>query len=197
MSDNALMAPRSSDAALRRRQILDAADEVFCEHGVNAPLELVVERAGLGRATLYRNFPDRVALLMALLDRAFDALERRAHDLADRDDAFGVLLHDAAEHVAVCAPLVDFWRAMARSDAAMSRGERRVPEIFMPLLQRGIAAARYRPDVDEEQLMLVVDMLGSCLRGRDEAERKRLARRSADLLLQALRAPVAAGGGRR
>ncbi|NEL42881.1 MAG: helix-turn-helix transcriptional regulator, partial [Xanthomonas perforans] len=50
------------DAALRRRQILDAADEVFSEHGVNAPLELVVERAGLGRATLYRNFPDRLAL---------------------------------------------------------------------------------------------------------------------------------------
>lgn len=197
MSDNAPMPPRSSDAALRRRQILDAADEVFCEHGVTAPLELVVERAGLGRATLYRNFPDRVALLMALLDRALDALAHRARDLAGHDDAFGVLLHDAAEHVAVCAPLADFWRAMARSDPAMVRADHRALEIFMPLLQRGIVAGRYRPDVDEEQLLLAVDMLGSCLRGRDEAERKRLARRAADLLLQALSMPAAAGGVRR
>ncbi|RBF86955.1 TetR/AcrR family transcriptional regulator, partial [Xanthomonas oryzae pv. oryzae] len=64
------------DAALRRRQILDAADEVFSEHGVNAPLELVVERAGLGRATLYRNFPDRLALMTALMARGLDGLER-------------------------------------------------------------------------------------------------------------------------
>lgn len=47
LSDNAGMTAPRPDAALRRRQILDAADEVFSEHGVNAPLELVVERAGL------------------------------------------------------------------------------------------------------------------------------------------------------
>ena len=52
------------DAATRRRRLLDAADEVFSEQGVNAPLELVIERAGLGRATLYRHFPDRTALMI-------------------------------------------------------------------------------------------------------------------------------------
>ncbi|MEG2632881.1 MAG: helix-turn-helix domain-containing protein, partial [Comamonas sp.] len=51
------------DAALRRAQLLDAADAVFTVHGVNAPLELVVEHAGVGRATLYRQFPDRDAIL--------------------------------------------------------------------------------------------------------------------------------------
>ena len=43
------------DAATRRAQLLDAADTVFTQHGVNAPLELVVEQAGVGRATLYRH----------------------------------------------------------------------------------------------------------------------------------------------
>ncbi len=41
---------------------------VFGQHGVTAPLDLVVERPGVGRATLYRNFPDRTALIEALLD---------------------------------------------------------------------------------------------------------------------------------
>ncbi len=40
------------DAATRRAQLLDAADTVFTQHGVNAPLELVVEQAGVARATL-------------------------------------------------------------------------------------------------------------------------------------------------
>ena len=41
-------------SAERRAQLLDAADAVFAEHGVTAPLDLIVERAQVGRATLYR-----------------------------------------------------------------------------------------------------------------------------------------------
>ncbi|MEE7559892.1 TetR/AcrR family transcriptional regulator, partial [Xanthomonas sp. Kuri4-2] len=182
--------PRA-DAVLRRRQILDAADEVFSEHGVNAPLELVVERAGLGRATLYRNFADRVALMTALLERALDALERRAADLAERDDGLAVLLHDVAEHIAVSAPLVDYWRSMERGHPAIAAADRRSLSIFMPFVQRAMAAGLCRPDVDEEQVMLVMDMLGACLRGDSEAERQRLAHRLADLLMQALGMPPA------
>lgn len=185
-----------ADAALRRRQILDAADEVFSEHGVNAPLELVVERAGLGRATLYRNFPDRAALMTALIERGLDAYERAALDLAGRDDGLGVLLHDAAEHIAMSAPLVDFWRAMERSHPVNEMADRRALSILMPFVRRAIDAGLCRSDIDEEQMLLVMDMLGSCLRGSDEGERKRLAHRSADLLMQALGMPVPTAGTR-
>ncbi|WP_454829228.1 TetR/AcrR family transcriptional regulator [Pseudoxanthomonas wuyuanensis] len=185
--------PRA-DTALRRRQILDAADEVFSEHGVNAPLELVVERAGLGRATLYRNFPDRAALMTALLERGLDAFAHAALDLAGRDDGLAVLLHDAAEHIALSAPLVDFWRAMERSHPVNEMADRRALSILMPFVRRAVDAGLCRPDVDEEQMLLVMDMLGSCLRGNDEAERKRLAHRSADLLMHALGMQVPEGG---
>ncbi|MEZ5608284.1 MAG: helix-turn-helix domain-containing protein [Burkholderiaceae bacterium] len=59
--------PSASDPATRRAQLLDAADACSPIHGVNAPLELVVQHAGVGRATLYRQFPDRHAILLALL----------------------------------------------------------------------------------------------------------------------------------
>ncbi len=180
------MIPLRSDAALRRRQILDAADEVFSEHGVNAPLELVVKRAGLGRATLYRNFPDRNALMVALLERGLDALEHLAADLGERADGLAVLLHDVAEHIAMSAPLVDFWRSMERDHPVMEMADRRALAIFMPFVRRAIDAGLCRADVDEEQMLLIGDMLGSCLRGRDEVERRRLAQRSADLLMHAL-----------
>ena len=48
------MTAQRADAAARRALILDAADHVFGQHGVTAPLDLVVERAQVGRATLYR-----------------------------------------------------------------------------------------------------------------------------------------------
>ncbi|MEQ4576260.1 MULTISPECIES: TetR/AcrR family transcriptional regulator [Gammaproteobacteria] len=177
--------PRT-DAALRRRQILDAADDVFSEHGVHAPLELVVERSGLGRATLYRNFPDRLALMTALMERGMDAFERAARDLGDRPDALGVLLHDAAEYIAESAPLVDFWRTMERDHPALEGADQRALSIFMPFVRRAIDAGLCRPDVDEEEMLLVIDMLGGCVRGADETERRRLAHRSADLLMRAL-----------
>ena len=72
LSENEAMTTQRADAAARRALILDAADHVFGQHGVTAPLDLVVERAEVGRATLYRQFPDRRALMLALLERSLD-----------------------------------------------------------------------------------------------------------------------------
>lgn len=180
------VSPLRTDAAQRRRQILDAADEVFSECGVNVPLELVVERSGVGRATLYRNFPDRIALVTALFERGLDALERLVADIGDRADGLAIVLEDLADHVACSAAMADLWRAMPRSHPFVAHADRRVLEILMPLVRRAAGTGLCRPGIDEEQVLLVLDMLGSCLRGQDEAERRRLARRCAALVQQAL-----------
>ncbi|RZJ87836.1 MAG: TetR/AcrR family transcriptional regulator, partial [Brevundimonas sp.] len=59
--------PLRKDAAVRRSAILDAARAVFAENGIDAPLDLIAERAGVGRATLYRNFPGRTEIALAVL----------------------------------------------------------------------------------------------------------------------------------
>lgn len=66
------------DAARNRELLLTSAEEVFAEHGASAPLDLVVQRAGVGRATLYRHFPDRAALVSALFEARVDDLEQLA-----------------------------------------------------------------------------------------------------------------------
>jgi formylglycine-generating enzyme required for sulfatase activity len=48
-----------ADARRNREQLLVAARDVFVEQGVDAPLDDVARRAGVGIATLYRRFPDR------------------------------------------------------------------------------------------------------------------------------------------
>ncbi len=56
------------DAERNRRRILDAASSVCAERGIEAPLEEIARRAGVGIATLYRRFPTRSALIEALFE---------------------------------------------------------------------------------------------------------------------------------
>src|SRR5438067_11098805 len=57
--------------------ILDAAAHVFSEQGTGANLAAVAAAAGVSRATLYRYYPNREALLEALAAQAFPQPSRR------------------------------------------------------------------------------------------------------------------------
>src|SRR5205814_1799803 len=56
-----------ADARRNREQILLTARDVFVELGPEAPFDAIARRAGVGIATLYRRFPDRQALLRAVV----------------------------------------------------------------------------------------------------------------------------------
>ncbi|MBG6117368.1 MULTISPECIES: TetR/AcrR family transcriptional regulator [unclassified Sphingobium] len=62
------------DAQARRDQLIVAAAELFEQHGYGVALEAVAERAGVGRGTLYRNFADRNAMIVAVLEKRLDEL---------------------------------------------------------------------------------------------------------------------------
>lgn len=61
-----------ADARANRAAVVTAARALFAERGVEVPLRAVATEAGVGIATLYRHFPDRDALILAV---AFDVLE--------------------------------------------------------------------------------------------------------------------------
>lgn len=56
------------DAARNRARLLEAARDTFNERGIEAPLDEVARRAGVGIGTLYRRFPNRDALVEALFE---------------------------------------------------------------------------------------------------------------------------------
>ncbi len=180
------MRPLRPDAAARRDLILDAANSVFAEHGVNAPLELVIEQAGVGRATLYRNFPDRGALMKALFERSLENIEARAQAMQDRDDALFGLLEHVALGIATAAPLSDYWRAIDRDHPIIGAARRRITAVFSAPLQRAIAAGLCRADLAATDIPLITGMLGASLRGASPAARRALARRALELLCAGL-----------
>src|SRR5215468_9862116 len=75
-----------ADAARNREAIVAAARDVFAAHGLEAPLEEIALRAGVGIATLYRRFPTRAELVAAaLVDKVTQYAEAAEQALAIPD----------------------------------------------------------------------------------------------------------------
>src|SRR5512146_1045947 len=69
--------PRSSRLPRheRRRQLLDAALEVFVSQGYHAAaMDDIAERAGVSKPVLYQHFPGKLDLYLALLDSSCDTI---------------------------------------------------------------------------------------------------------------------------
>src|ERR1700753_4266125 len=76
--------PLRADAQRSRDAILLAARETFEAEGVLASLDGIALRAGVGNATLYRNFPTRDDLLAAVLQTSIDIALAEAAELSRR-----------------------------------------------------------------------------------------------------------------
>ncbi|WP_413725651.1 TetR/AcrR family transcriptional regulator [Sodalis sp. RH16] len=73
--------PMRADARRNRDAILAAAREIFETEGVLASLDAIALRAGVGNATLYRNFPTREDLLAAVMEASIDSARAQAQAL--------------------------------------------------------------------------------------------------------------------
>lgn len=61
----------TAEAETARQRLLHAADELFYEHGFHAVgIDLIIERARVAKATLYRHFPTKDDLIAAYLEDA-------------------------------------------------------------------------------------------------------------------------------
>lgn len=82
-------APRHqrADAARNRRRLLTVAEEVFRERGLDAGVAEIAERAGVGRGTLFRNFPTKQDLIIAVvIERVQEGLAEGEAMLASGGD---------------------------------------------------------------------------------------------------------------
>ena len=60
---------RRADAVRNSEAVLEAAKAAFAESGVNAPMRDIAARAGVGVGTIYRNYPLRSDLIIAVFRR--------------------------------------------------------------------------------------------------------------------------------
>jgi AcrR family transcriptional regulator len=95
--------PRRADALRNYERVLAAAKEVFGELGVTAPLDEIARRAGVGNATMYRHFPSRRELVIAVYAGEVTALGELGRSLLSDSppaDALFTWLRAFISHVA-------------------------------------------------------------------------------------------------
>lgn len=177
------------DGSRNRAAILDAARDVFATAGVDAPLALVATAAGVSRMTLYRNFADRDALIMAIFEAKVAELAQLGRDLSDRDDGLFVLLEAIAEANAQNNGLSQVFSrpAMQSNRLALRSG---TIAIMVPLLARAQAGGRLRDDIRAEDLELLLTISAAGIRDGELEVRRAQARRSLDLMFRGICKPV-------
>lgn len=78
--------PLRADARRNREAVLAAARERFGELGTECQMEDIARTAGVGVGTVYRHFPNKEALIGALVRDRFDRLAERAAEALEEDD---------------------------------------------------------------------------------------------------------------
>jgi AcrR family transcriptional regulator len=90
MSAPAADRPLRRDAVQNRQRLLDAAADVFAEHGLEASVEEIARSAGVGMGTLYRRFPTKDALISALVHDVLTTMLKIAQEGTERPDGSGL-----------------------------------------------------------------------------------------------------------
>jgi AcrR family transcriptional regulator len=149
-----------ADAQRNRVLILAAARDVFAEQGLEASLEEIAARAGVGIATLYRRFPAREQLVAAALVDKLSAYALAAEQaLADPDplSSFAGFVEHICELQACDRGLADLLSMTLSCDEQVEQIRARANEAVVKLIERAKAAGALRQDfVGEDLLMLLI-----------------------------------------
>ena len=153
-------APRRSDAERNRARLLEVASAALAVSS-DATLQSIAKQAGVGQGTMYRHFPNRETLLLAvyrqdvqeLIDCAAPLLEAHPPFEAlrfwfDRLASYGRIKHGVSQAV----------EAATRADLSSEYYAEVIATITL-LLDAGKQAGALRPDVDAEEVLLLVGFL--------------------------------------
>ncbi|MFF2777501.1 TetR/AcrR family transcriptional regulator [Streptomyces sp. NPDC058052] len=150
--------PRRTDARLNRERLVAAAREVFAEAGPGASLNEIARRAGVGPGTLYRHFPDRSALLTAVLADRIETLGAQAERLLvseDADDALERWLRAFLAHARANQGMGSALLADAAGEAGIDC-HRRILDMATGLLARAQQHGTARADLTADDLLHLV-----------------------------------------
>lgn len=157
-----------------RAALIAAAREVFADAGFTAPLSAVARRAGVGQGSLYRHFPDRIALAVAVFDDNIGELEALADDA---DTTLSDFFDSISEQAIASGALIDMITS-ERHDPRAEHLATRVAAVVATMLARDQASTRIRPEVSTEDVMLAVAMLAFALSRADDADRAEVSARA-------------------
>jgi AcrR family transcriptional regulator len=141
-----------------RDAILDTAAALVAEHGLlSVTMSRIAEGAGVGRATLYKYFPDVESVLLAWHERQVAGHLAHIGEVGDRVvdpalrlravlEALGRITHETHRHRGSEVA------AVLHRDPQVARAQRHLHEMVRDLLADAVAAGAVRGDVVPDEL---------------------------------------------
>ena len=155
--------PVRADAQRNITTLLHSALAVFDAFGVDAPMRMIAQQAGVGMGTIYRHFPRRSDLIAAVLRNEVDACAERATQLATQ-------LSPADALIGWVDCYVDFVTARRGLAASLSSDDpafkalaphflERLRPVVQSLLDAAIASGQLRKGITSDELLCGVGAL--------------------------------------
>lgn len=175
------------DAQRNLGLLLQATMDVFAQSGVDAPVREIAERAGVGVGTVYRHFPQRADLILAVLKSQIDACADAAPVFAREHGPFEALAHWIQRYVEFIVTKRGLSTALQSDNAAYAA----LPDYFYArlrpalagLLQTAVEHKAIRPGFEADELLRAVATLSKANPDEDPA----VTRKMVGLMVEGLR----------
>ncbi|MGH7921168.1 MAG: TetR/AcrR family transcriptional regulator [Candidatus Dormibacteraceae bacterium] len=170
---------RRADAERNLNALLESAKAVFATSGVDAPAKEITDAAGLGVGTLYRHFPRRADLIMAVLQHEIDACAEEASAIRGSRAPYDALRHWMRRYVDLVGTKRGLAEALHSGDAAFAGIQDYVAERLEPVVDDLIADARATGEIaselDARELLYAIALLCQPVPGFDFEYNRRMA----------------------
>ncbi len=163
--------------AENRAALIKAAREIFAEQGVDAPLNAIAKRAGVGQGSLYRHFPTRGAIAGAAFDDAVAEIEQLVADGGTLAEVLQLVQQQAMNSAA----LIDVTLHNS-GEARAADLQQRMEALIEKTLPEGRAAGTVPDFFSADDVMLCIRLVASALTESSLDEREPLVRRAWQLL---------------
>ena len=167
--------PLRADARRNHDALVTAAAKVFAAAGVDAPMKDIADRAGVGVGTVYRRFPKRSDLILAVFQHEVEACAKAAGALSAEHPPFEALARWIDRFLDLVVAKRGLAAALRSDDHAYVELRDDFEARLVPALQglMEAAAAEIRPGVSAPDLWRAVALL--CASGDFDQTRRMVA----------------------
>jgi AcrR family transcriptional regulator len=170
MSEPVIM-PLRADAERNRLRLLAAAKDLFATRGLDVTLDEVARHAGVGTGTAYRRFPNKDALIDALMVDRIGELAAIARECLEEPDPWVGLTGYFERALALQAAdrgLKEVLFSSGRGRERSNHARRQIAPLVTKLVRRAKEAGVVRGDIDTSDVPLINFMLNTMVDfGRD------------------------------
>jgi AcrR family transcriptional regulator len=170
-------------AAGNRAALVDAARRVFAENGVDAPLSLIARAAGVGQGSLYRHFPNRESIILAVFEGNIAEIE----ELATRPEStLDEVLEFIVEQITASTAFVAMLIPAGLDDPRLVEVSVRFTDLLVDKVEGARRAGAIAAEVEAADVVLALAMFAPILLQSDEDSRRDTADRAWRLLRRGL-----------